>query len=206
MTKPGKLGSAASISALQMKDAIQRSGYLLEQRVERRLAGHGYLVQANPAYPDPDTGKSREIDINAMSAVHLYKKGMHCLFPILLCECENNAQPVVFFTKKSEVPFLHHEEVKMSGIPVKFWQKDEYVSLSEFAKMKDFHHYCKGTVATQYCSFQQQRQDKSCWLALHNDEQHRTLHALVKYLKNQTAAHFSSWVRRNTAKIEAVKV
>jgi len=184
--------SSTSISTNQIRDAIQKSGYLLEQRVETILAEEGYYVQTNPVFPDPDTGKSREIDITAISATHIYKKGFDFIFPMMLCECENNSQPVVFFTKKSPISFTHHEEVRISGIPVQFWQDDGFVSLSEFTGMGKFHHYCKEATATQYCTFQLKK-DKSSWIALHIEEQHDTFNSLIKALDYEIAKHFDDW-------------
>lgn len=76
---------APIISTKQIKDAIQRSGYLLEQRVEPILTEEGYFAQMNPVFPDSETGKSREIDISALSAVQVYEKGYNFIFPTLLC-------------------------------------------------------------------------------------------------------------------------
>jgi len=194
-----------SISTKQMRDAIQKSGYLLEQRIEPILAEEGYYVQTNPVFPDPDTGKSREIDISALSATRIYKKGYNFVFPVLLCECENNSQPVVFFTKESPISFMHHEQVKVSGIPVQFWQEDGYVSLSEFTGMEKFHHYCKGAIATQYCAFQLKK-DKSSWVALHNEEQHDTFDSLVKALDYEIAKHFDGWSLPDRVDEEGVNV
>ena len=181
------------ISTEQMKEAIKKSGYLLEQRVERILSTAGYYVQTNPVFPDPETGKSREFDISAISATRIYKKGYNFVFPVLICECENNAQPIVFFMKESPISFLHHYEVKVSGIPVKFWQKDGYISFSEFTGMERFHHYCKGKVSTQYCTFQLKK-DKSSWLALHDEEHHNTFSSLIKALDYEVTKHYDGWV------------
>jgi hypothetical protein len=194
------------ISTKQMKDAIQRSGYLLEQRVETVLANEGYFVQTNPAFQDSDTGKSREIDISALSARRIYKKGYDFIFPMILCECENNSQPVVFFTKESPISFMHHEQVKVSGIPVQFWQKDDYVSLPEFTGMEKFHHYCKGPIATQYCTFHLPKKDKSAWIALHNEEQHDTFSSLLKALDYEMAQHFDIWYPPDKVDEEEVNV
>ena len=181
------------ISTTQMRDAIGRSGYLLEQRVEAVLTAEGYFVETNPVFPDPDTGKSREIDISALSARRIYRKGYDFIFPMLVCECENNHQPLVFFVKESPISFMFHEQLKASGIPTQFWQKDGYVSLSEFTGMEKFHHYCKGTIATQYCTFHLPKKDKSVWIALHNEEQHDTLTSLIKAVDYEIARHFDSW-------------
>ena len=193
------------IPTKQMKDAIQRSGYLLEQRVEAVLTEEGYFVQTNSVFLDPDTGKSREIDIDAISAKRIYKKGYNFVFPNILCECKNNLQPVVFFTKESLISFLHHEQVKVSGIPVKFWQGNEYISLSEFTGMEKFHHYCKAPIATQYCTFQLKK-DKSSWIAFHSEEQHDTFDSLIKALDYQIGKHFDGWSLPNKLEEEEVNV
>jgi hypothetical protein len=194
-----------SISIKQMKDAIQKSGYLLEQRVEPILVEQGYYVQTNSVFPDPETGKSREIDISALSAIHVFKNGYNYIFPALICECENNSQPIVFFTKESPVSFLHHQEVKVSGIPVKFLKGDEFISLSEFTAMEKFHHYCKGPIATQYCTFQLKK-DKSSWIAIHNEEQHATFDSLIKALEYEIDKHFAGWALPDEAKEEEVNI
>ena len=194
-----------SISKKQMIDAIQRSGYLLEQRVAAILTQEGYFVETNPVFPDPDTRKSREIDIDAISGLQVYKKGYNFVFPNLVCECVNNPQPVIFFTKESVISSLFHMEVKVSGIPVQFWQEDGYVSLSEFTGMKKFHHYCKGLIATQYCTFQLKK-DKSSWMALHNEEQHETFNSLIKALDYEIAKHFDDWFLPDKVDEEGVNV
>lgn len=181
-----------SISTEQMKEAIEKSGYLLEQRVEQILSNAGYYVEANPVFPDPETGKTRELDISAISVTQIYRKGYNFVFPVLICECENNVQPIVFFIKESPISFLHHYEVKVSGIPVKFWQKDGYIGLSDFTGMERFHHYCKGKVSTQYCSFQLKK-DKSSWMAFHDEKHHNTFNSLIKALNYEITKHYDGW-------------
>lgn len=183
------------ISAKQMKDAIQRSGYLLEQRIEPILFDEGYYVETNPVFPDQDTGKARETDISALSARSLYKKEYGFIFPTLICECENNAQPIVFFTKKTFIPYLCQEDIKTSGIPVKFWIKDGYESFADFTELEKFHHYCAGEIATQYCAFQftTKGEQGRKWLAIHHETQHQTFESLLKALDYEIARHFDTW-------------
>ena len=187
-----KSDTITNISTERMKEAIKKSGYLLEQRVERTLSSAGYYVETNPVFPDPETGKSREFDISAISAARIGKKGYNFVFPVLICECENNAQPIVFFMKESPVSFLHHYEVRVSGIPAKFWQKDGYISFSEFTGMERFHHYCRGKVSTQYCTFQLKK-DKSSWVALHDEEHHNTFSSLIRALDYEITKHYEGW-------------
>jgi len=46
----------------------------MEQRIVPVLGRHGYFVTPNHEYEDPDTGKSREIDIHALNLVSLYRR------------------------------------------------------------------------------------------------------------------------------------
>jgi hypothetical protein len=180
------------ITVPEMAEAINRSGYLLEQRVSAVLAEQGYYVEANPAYPDPVTGKSREFDISAMAAVRLARNQMDFIFPVVLSECENNEQPMVFFCSEPQVPFLFYQEVKCSGVPVQIWTGKKYVRLQEFLGLEKFHHYCDGPVATQYCSFHRKNQN-SPWIALHSDAHHETFTSLISALESTVDEHYSSW-------------
>ncbi|MBI3060149.1 MAG: hypothetical protein HYY81_12755 [Deltaproteobacteria bacterium] len=53
----------------EIRDALLRSGYLLESRVESCLREHWGFVETNASYEDPETGKSRELDVYSMTAV-----------------------------------------------------------------------------------------------------------------------------------------
>jgi hypothetical protein len=52
---------SSKISKKEMTEAIKRSGYLLEQRIEPVLTEAGFYVQMNEGYLDPETGKAREL-------------------------------------------------------------------------------------------------------------------------------------------------
>lgn len=180
------------IATKQMKEAIQQSGYLLEQRVEPIIREAFGYVETNPVFRDPDTGKSREIDIRALGGVGVYRKEGSFIFPMLLCECENNSQPIVFFTIESLISSTYCWDLKVSGIPVQFWDNDGFISLADFTGLEKFHHYCKGEVATQYCTFQLKK-DKSSWLAFHREEQHDTFNSLIKAVDYEVDSHFKAW-------------
>jgi len=177
------------ITKPEMIAAINKSGYLLEQRVADMLAEHGYYVETNPAYPDPETGKSREFDVSAIAGARLAKKRMDFIFPIVVAECENNEQLVVFFSADSPVPFLRHEEVKCSGVPVQFWDGQRFRRLSEFLHLEKFHHYCKGPIATQYCSFHRKSLNTP-WIALHSEGHHQTFTSLINALESSVVGLF----------------
>lgn len=64
--------NGTSITREQATRALLRSGYLLESRLEQAPVARGYYVDARDAYPYPTTGKSRELDLVAMSARPLW--------------------------------------------------------------------------------------------------------------------------------------
>ena len=196
------------IATKQMKEAIQQSGYLLEQRVEPIIREMFGYVETNPVFRDPDTGKSREIDIRALGGVVVsYRKRGGFIFPMLLCECENNSQPIVFFTSEPLIPVTHCDDLRVSGIPVKFWNGNYkwFESLADFTGMARFHHYCKGKVATQYCTFQLKK-DKSSWLAFHSEEQHDTFNSLIRAVDYEVDSHFNDWYLPDQIDEESVNI
>ncbi len=206
------------ITVKEMRESVFRSGYLLEQRVESMLQKRGYYVEANAAYPDPITGKSREIDIDATSSVKISRQD-GLIFPRLLCECENNRQPIVFFVKDSPFSFLYREEVKYAGLPVKFLERSDssidssqnesnneyYVSLSEFLNFEKYHHYCKGSISTQYCTFTRKSSGKP-WVAFHEDVQHTSLTNLVFALEASIEHYYKNYSIPEEDEIEEVNI
>lgn len=183
------------VSRAEARDALLRSGYLLESRLETLLQKAAYYVEANHSYPDPDTGKTRELDLFAMGAVKAGPRERDFIFPVLLIECVNNPQPLALITKEPQVGFLHHQDVKHAGLPVKFQSEARtWQPLPDYLSLDKFHHYCKGRVATQFCSFRQKKDQRNReWMALHEDAQFdcfRKLCAATDYFQDH---HFKSW-------------
>jgi hypothetical protein len=185
-------GPPPQISSDEILKAIERSGYPLEQRVRKVLDRRGYFVETNIAFPDPQTGISRELDISAIRLVKLSQRRRDFIFPFLLCECEHNTLPVVFFDARPQVPALYHKEAKLSGIPVKIWTGREFVRISEFLKFETFHHYCRPPIATQYCSFSR-KNTNATWIASHADQHHNTFDNLVNALEAEISDHYGIW-------------
>lgn len=183
------------ISLDEAKDALLRSGYLLESRLETVLSKRGYYVEANEVYPDPETGKTREFDLYAMAAHRAGPDEYDFIFHVLLVECINNLQPVVFLTKEPQAGFLHHQEVKMAGLPVKIPDKErrgEWESLADFLDMSRYHHYCKGRVATQFCSFLKKKNSQE-WMATHDEEHFDALRKLSAVTEHAINKNFTNW-------------
>lgn len=188
------------VTRAEMKDALLRSGYLLELRVESKLREFCGYAEANATYPDPETGKSREFDLFGLTAHKAGVSDYDYIFGALLVECINNPQPLVILTKEPIVGFLHHQEVKMAGIPVKIpnekWHSG-WEQLSNYLGMENYHHYCKGRVGTQYCSFvKKKNSDKKLpdeWMAIHEGSHYDSFRKLCDVTDYYVDKHFKSW-------------
>jgi hypothetical protein len=187
------------ISNSDAKDALLRSGYLLEARTEALLREKLGYVQANASYQDPETGKSRELDLYAMSAHRCGPGKVDFIFGVLLIECINNPQPMALLTKEPLVPFLHHEEIKIAGLPAKIKPRQgaargRWQTLMDFLDAETWHHYCKGRIATQYCSFVEKGGgNQRAWMATHEGGQFDAIRKLCDAADYYRQKHFRSW-------------
>jgi len=192
-----KRATSDVITPPEIKDALQRSGYLLESRLDSLLRHMGYLVYANSAYPDPLEKKSREVDIVAHKAFDALKpvetETHHIkqwIFPVLMIECLNNLQPVAFFTKSAQLPHIDHYCIRMAGIPLIIKDREDASGalLCDFLNMNKYHHYCHRKVATQFCSFKaknERRADTPEWMAWHEDSHYSSFQKLAAVLEHR---------------------
>ncbi|HTJ48898.1 MAG TPA: hypothetical protein VL443_05525 [Cyclobacteriaceae bacterium] len=157
----------------EIRNAISRSGYLLEGRIIRRLVENDYYISPSERYSDPRTGIDREIDIIGLSELI---KGRVGGFELkvnheLIIECTNNPQPIVFFEIGAGDKFLSTYEPYAS-----FSTKDEdsevCIRLNNSSILELTHpenYFIVQTPSVQYCSFTQKKGSKE-WMALHPDE------------------------------------
>lgn len=199
-------GPDNKITKSEIKDALLRSGYLLESRVETILRKNWGYVEANPTYTDPDSGKSREYDIFALYPCYAGPNRFDFLFGVLLAECINNPQPLVILTKKPLAGYLHYEDVKISGVPVKILDGDYWQKLPEFLGMDNYHHYCFGRVGTQFCSFVRKKgQQPAEWMATHESSHYNAFQKLCDIINDNMDKHFKKWVF-SEAEVEHVNI
>lgn len=196
--------SSDKISKEQAKEALLRSGYLIESRLEKVLTKKHYYVQPNIVYPDPHTGKSRELDLYAISAFPVETSQLDFIFAVLLIECVNNPQPVAFITKEPEPRISYNcEEVKLSGIPVKTIigeTLDRWISLPSSIKMQNYHHYYQARIATQFCSFAKKKKTNE-WMATGDEAHFDSFSKLCAVLEHFVDKHYKSWSFRASQKI-----
>ncbi len=186
-----------TITHEEIRNAISRSGYLIEHRVAQRLSMSGYYVMMNLSFLDPFTDKTREIDLQADSTYTTshnssgFAQGVHWS---IICECENNSQPIVFFPYETVAPGDRCILAKCFGVPMKIWKNDEYISLCRFLPLKGLHHYCQAEIASQYCTFIRSKRSYSAdWIAAHSEEQHDTFNSLIYSIENEITDFYSNW-------------
>ncbi len=139
----------------QIKVAIERSGYLLEQRICPIIERDGFIVTPNEQYQDQDTGKSREIDTHAIRFNPLFRNDFTDTYStILLIECKNNSTPVVFFTQENPIPESIFGYTVLNGYPDGIWEDNTNgsISIEDFFNFNKFHHNFKVKwIARQFC-------------------------------------------------------
>ncbi len=189
-----------TITLAEMTEALKRSGYLLEGRVFKALTKAGLHVHTNVGYPDPETGTSREIDVEAYAVFYDEKQDDVQVQLMMICECENNRNPIVFLETEGRQSYLHPQVTKCCGAPTKLWISDQWKPIDEALSFKRFHHYAKGPVATQYCGFTKPKDKEKDWVAQHPEHQHETFSKLsdaVTHFQVKRAAPFASNVPLN---------
>ena len=80
----------------EILEALLSTGFMLEYHTAQLLRKHDFYVDMNSAFPDPESGKSREIDI--VAEIMDDNIGVGCDINIaleLIIECKNNSNPLL---------------------------------------------------------------------------------------------------------------
>ncbi|SRR6266404_592505 len=103
----------------QIRLALERFGYLMEQPLCPLIERRGDLVTPNHECQDPDTGISREVDIHALTNVSLYRNTFNDIFTsTLLVACKNNHFPVVTLAHHNYARWIPVNSVSKAGFPL----------------------------------------------------------------------------------------
>ncbi|WEH40594.1 hypothetical protein [Streptomyces sp. AM 2-1-1] len=82
--------------------ALERTGYLLEQRVASKVRSAGFTTITGKAFMDPDEGKSREIDIFAVKKLWEDSAQRIVVSLQLVIECKRSDGPYVALGRDPE--------------------------------------------------------------------------------------------------------
>ena len=142
----------------------------------------------NISYPDPLEGKIRELDARAMTFASAVEKPK--VWVTLLVECSNNSQPLALMTKPQLPRPLAQDAVPVVGIPLAV--DGEHVR--RVLRLDEFHHCCTGSVASQFCSFQQKKDATKEWMATHDEGQWSSIKKLGDVLIHDEQEYSRTWV------------
>jgi hypothetical protein len=167
MPKPEK-PEDGPISKEEAVSALQRSGYLLEARVEKLLREREWPVFSNGPVLDPLSGKARELDLVAMDPWKIIGKNGRQIgkaLNVLVIECVNNPKPVALLTKNRQYPDEPYDGIKVLGLPVQICgnsKVEEFTFLPKKLSMEEYHYYFKRRVAQQWCTFSRKQATGEC--------------------------------------------
>ena len=189
----------------EMKEAIGRSGYLLEQETATILKKKGFYVVPNYAFRDIETDTSKEIDVWGMMAKLLdNREGFEGIFPVLLIEVKN-IFPLVCFTQDEVTARYTMGDFQFSGLPKYVWVKStEGEELLDFLKIEKFHHYYKTSrIASQFCVISENKRrrgnpNEPPFVASHRLSEDRNLYEeialpLIKGIMAEKEKHEKEW-------------
>jgi hypothetical protein len=104
--------------------ALERTGFLLEHRAARELENAGFDITINDAFPDSDTGKSRETDIYGM--IEQVVRGTNVTVSAhALVECKNYSTPLVLVGESNPRSFFPVDTTYVSFDPLKLYSAHE---------------------------------------------------------------------------------
>ncbi|RED26727.1 hypothetical protein BD847_0650 [Flavobacterium cutihirudinis] len=167
-------------------DALNRSGYLFESEISKKLSTLGYFVESNQVVIDKFTGKSREIDLIAEYEDNIFEQdySKKCYSKIKFAfEIKNTSSPVLVLTEYQ------------NSINDQIWE-----SLKEFKTIPSNLEYFNYNISekliynsniyTQYCSFQEKKGSNEL-MALHPDNIHSGIQKITQYCQEKIG-HFEN--------------
>jgi hypothetical protein len=168
------------IKTQQIRDALQYSGYLLEQRICPILEKFKYNVITNTPYEDIDSGESRELDADATRSIKLSEsEDILDSFEVeILIACKNNHFPIVCFTRKAT--FLGQFDIAVACCSVP-WFFEGVPMEYELADVVSHYRECE-YIATQFCTVKHGAGGKN---EANHGELYGTLYGLCKATRSK---------------------
>lgn len=164
----------------EVRECLERSGYLLESRLVRSLTRHGYFVEPNQIVRDPRTGKAREIDLIAEYDHFNPERRKVFVKTNFVVEAINNKFPFVLLTERPSTPMADFESyIKFACTPEPNPFIDKFDIYEE--KGADWEN-----LFSQYCAITMKRGDKEL-MASHPDDVYASLLKLAEYVEDQLA-------------------
>jgi hypothetical protein len=102
----------------EILSALNRTGFMLEYRVAQALRNKGFSTDINHAYPDPESGKSREIDVSASLDRDIERQPVSLNVGVgLVIECKSGLNPFVLIGERNQNPVGFDDSIFLSFDP-----------------------------------------------------------------------------------------
>lgn len=185
------MNEPSQLSLEVMLQAIMNSGYLMECEIANSLSKDGFFIETNRMLEDPNTGKSREIDLIAeyydRNDQRVWEKNV-CAKIEFIFEIKNNIYPLVLMNKYDFSPNIEiWESIKEIQTPKDIeWGLDNYYDKISIVDEPIF---------TQYCSFDKKKTKDRKIIAKHSEQLHAGFSKIVQYCEEAV----ESWQERKEA-------
>jgi hypothetical protein len=106
----------------QVLSALDRTGFILEYRVAQALQKFHCITILNNTYVDPESGKTREMDVLATffrNVVGVENRPKVLISAELVIECKNYVDPIVVIGESAEIRY-HNDQPAISFDPLQF--------------------------------------------------------------------------------------
>lgn len=149
----------------QILQAIEATGFLMEQRVATQLEALGFHVWTGYPFEDPEESKSREIDVRGYLQPYHDVQAKLSVNVELICECKNADNPFVFITRRKG----EHDNDRFSPcqflLPFNTYETREgnityeRSGLRHFNLHKCHYFYADNSKAVQFCKMARKGKD-----------------------------------------------
>jgi hypothetical protein len=168
-----------TISTNEIRECLERSGYLLESLIVRELSDRGYFVEPNQVVLDPRTGKSRELDIVAEHYSYQPDHRGTCVKTHFVAEVINNKYPVVLLTKRPSTPNSNFESY------VKFGCTPEPNDFYKHFDIYDDRSPPQERLFSQYCALSTKKGEAKELMASHPEDMYSSLQKVAEYVEHE---------------------
>lgn len=159
-------------SGIQMRKAIEKSGYLFEQKIAGFMQKQGFHVDSCWAFKDPEQEKSREIDVKAIRQIRRDDPNKIQVLCEFLMECKNSDSPLVFLQTSKNEREIKSQRPREYVFPISKYQKtiseNSYSEIDAFMRLgltSSHYYYSTDIKATQFTKIIRKGSD---WHANHD--------------------------------------
>ncbi|MYM97969.1 hypothetical protein [Duganella vulcania] len=189
----------------QMRKALEKSGYLFEQKIASFMQKQGFHVDSSWAFKDPEQEKSREIDVRAIRQVRRDEPNKLQVLCEFLMECKNSDSPLVFLQTEKNGREIKNQRPREYVFPIPKYQQpideNSYTEIDAFIRLglsSSHYYYSTGLKATQFAKIIRKGSD---WHANHDGVYDSLILPQVKALEQRRKEVKHSYTKGQWASI-----